>query len=320
MKNRDGNIKKTIKRRIELTKKLQKSSKQVIKMGVRDKLRQTAIPPKPVPVDLVSRNEVRSGIKKADPVVYEIKDYGTYMKPENVDYDVLIYISSFDRYEKLLNILNQLYSQETRYSFKIIVMNDGSTDRRYYYLKNKFSEIIYLKNKVNGGRALYWQTVNTIFEELKKYSSYAVIQIDDDFILAKDFINILMDKFFELKQENNSYMGIRYHIPSFNENEIITDDYFNRIKRFQAFDGGSMFDPEFLKLINYNIKEINQNIFKQKFQHSHVWTSLNNFIRELGVMVYSTRKSLAYHNGNEDSKMHPELRLTKKIYTKKFND
>jgi len=316
MKKIDRSIKKNIKKSIIIHTKE--------KMGVRDKLRQTAPPRKSINNDLVSRNEYRRGVvndkNDKNDITYEIKSYGKYLKPENVDFDVLIFISSFDRYEKLVGILTQLYSQKTDYLFKIIIMNDGSTDKRYSYLKNKFSEIIYLKNDFNGGRAFYWQTVNTIFKELKKYKSYAIIQIDDDFILTENFIDKLINKFFEIKQDNNAYMGIRYHIPSFNEDELINDEYFNPFKRFQGFDGGSMFDPEFLKLFNYEIKKINQNVFNLKFQHSHVWSSLNDFVRYFGVMIYSTRKSLAYHNGNEDSKMHPELRRTKKIYTKNFNE
>jgi len=300
MKAEKQQIKKQIKARIELRKQT--------KMGVRDKLRITGIPPKPIPVDLVSRNEIRTGIKKPNPIVYEIKDYGEYQKPENVDYDVLIYISSYNRYEKLRNILNQLYTQETKYSFKIIVMNDGSTDENYYNLNKEFPEIIYLQNEVNGGRALYWQTINTIFEELKNYSSYTVIQIDDDFILCNDFINILIDKFFELKAENNSYMGIKYHLASFNEVGDISKNVFDWKKTLQTLDGGSLFDPEFLKLFDY------------KLPNYHVWGQLYKYIREFGVMVYTFRESLAYHDGNFDSKMYPVGRINRKIYTKRFKN
>ena len=37
-------------------------------------------------------------------------------------------ISSYNSYNKLIKILNSLTKQETKYSKKIILLNDGSTD------------------------------------------------------------------------------------------------------------------------------------------------------------------------------------------------
>jgi len=39
-----------------------------------------------------------------------------------------------------------------------------------------------------------------------------------------------------------------------------------------------------------------------------------------GVMVYIFRKSLVYHDGNNDSKMHPEIRRVRKYYTVNYID
>jgi len=55
MKSGGRSIKKTIKKRIEI--------KQVTKMSSRDKLRRGGTPPKGLPVGLVSRNEIRSGVR-----------------------------------------------------------------------------------------------------------------------------------------------------------------------------------------------------------------------------------------------------------------
>jgi len=284
-----------------------------------DRLRIYGDGKKPVNVSLLSRDEMRTGVKIKEPsVVYEIKDYGIYKKQELIDYDVIIYVSSYNRCEKLVKLLKQLYSQESYYSYKIIIMNDGSTDSRYSKLKKNYPKAIYLKNEVNGGREFYWQTTNTIFNEIKKFDSHAVIQIDDDFILCNGFINKLMNKFFDLKKENNSYMGIRYHIGSFNENDIITKDYYDRTKRFQAFDGGSLFDIQFLKLINFKIKD--DISINYKYNQSHVWNNLNNFAKNLGVMIYTTENSLAVHDDGGFSKMHPEYGIKRKIHTKNFID
>jgi hypothetical protein len=323
----------TIKQKIQ--KKIEFRHKQTVfigkgeekKMNEGDRLRIYGIPNKQnasiIDVKLLSneeRTKLRAGTNDNNYIEYPLKDYGKYIKSEFVDYDVLIYISSYNRYEKLMRILSQIHTQKTKYSFKLIVMNDGSTDKRYKNIKFVFSNILFLKNKINGGRALYWKTTNTIFQEIKKYNAYAVIQIDDDFVLCNNFINKLMNEFFRLKELSNTYMGIRYHIPMYRENEIINDDVFDKTKNFQGLDGGSLFDMQFFKLIDYKIDNINPIIFRQKFQHSQVWSSLNNLIKKHGVEVYKTRESFAFHDGNEDSKMHSELRLKKKIYTSRFAD
>jgi len=274
--------------------------------------------PKPINVGLISRHEQRTGIKKYQYVPHEIKDYGEYVREADVDYDALIYISSYNRYEKVLSVLNALYDQSSDYTFKVILMNDGSIDKRYDSIKyrKKFINLSYLKNIENGGRLFYWRTTNAILNEIKKHKTHAVIQIDDDFILCNNFVNILMNKFFELKIENNSYMGIRYHIGSFSQNEIFNDDNYDRHKNPQSFDGGSLFDIQFLELINFKIKDEITDDVNYRYRNSHVWGILNEQARLLGVMVYTIRKSLALHDGGT-SKMHPE-QTKREIHTKNY--
>jgi hypothetical protein len=289
-------------------------------MNEGDRLRIYGIKNKPgaSTIDVKSlTNDERTKLRTSDGLVepkknhvYEIKDYGKYVKPISVDYDVIIYVSSYNRYKKLRNILKQLHKQKTNYSFKIIVMNDGSTELEYNTLTTEFPNIIYMKNQINGGLELYWETVDKIFREVKKYRTYAVIQIDDDFILCDEFINRSMNKFFEIKNESNAYMGLRYHLQSFKENQEFSEDRFDRIKRFQDFDGGSMFDPQFLQLFNYRLVPDQNN--------SHLWFLINQLVRKLGVLVYTMRESLAYHDGNDDSKLNPELRKKRKLYSVNF--
>ena len=134
MKSEKKSIKKQIKARIELSKQT--------KMGIRDKLRIGGIPSKPIHVKLLTRMEMRMGVNK-ESITYEIKDYGEYIKPENVDYDVLIYISSFNRYKNVKGLLTQLFTQKSKYTFKVILMNDGSENRWYNQFPTMFPEIIY---------------------------------------------------------------------------------------------------------------------------------------------------------------------------------
>lgn len=60
MKSRERSVKKLIKRTIEIRQGVKPDTK---KMNKRDKLRRGGTPPKGLPVGLVSRNEIRSGVR-----------------------------------------------------------------------------------------------------------------------------------------------------------------------------------------------------------------------------------------------------------------
>jgi len=267
-----------------------------------------------------SRFEAKTGIKKKERKnqEYETIDYGEYIKKLKVDFDTVIYISSFNRYNKIKNILSQLYSQKTKYSFKIILMNDGSFEGDYNGLKEEYPEMTYLKNQTNGGKKFYWRTKNIIWNIVKKYETHAIIQIDDDFILCDSFIDNVMDEFFTMKEISNTYMGVRYHYGHRDINFEFDEEYWDRTKYFHGFDGGSVFDPQFMEMFDYKIDEIPQENFKDSGAHSYVWSSLNDLLIKYGVLVHKTKNSLAWHDGNLDSKMHPKIRLVRKVHTKNF--
>jgi len=289
-------------------------------MKDRNELRRSGTPPVPVSLvgrDAISRGEIRRGVKKKIFVEYEIKDYGEYIKSETVDYDAIIIISSYERYDSLKNILTKLYSQETRYSFKTIIVNDGSIDKRYNKLKKEFKNIKYLKNNINGGVKYYWRTINKLLCESKKYETSAIIQMDDDFILCDGFLNNLIDTFFELKKENNSYMLVKYHLGKLDNILIDPETFFNPKLNFQGADGGTLFDQQFMNLIDYSIDDMSD---VAGHSGSHVWHFINKMIIKMGVKCYIFRKSLAFHDGNDDSKMHPAIRSKRKYNTINFID
>jgi predicted nucleic acid-binding protein len=61
-----------------------------------------------------------------------------YIKKKSVDYDVIIVIGSYNRYEKVNRLINQLYTQETKYKYKVILYNDGSNDDNYDNIPNDY--------------------------------------------------------------------------------------------------------------------------------------------------------------------------------------
>lgn len=255
-----------------------------------------------------------SQLKHYIPVV--LKDYGIYEMEENVDYDVVICVSSFERYTKARRILRQLHTQESKYRFKFCLMNDSSTDERYDNLKNEFPDIDYIKNDINGGKKEYWKTVNKLWSVGSKYNCHAFLQIDDDFILCNNFLDRLLDEFFKKKVEDNHYMAFTYHLYGYDKNTPLPEWWRNNIS--VAIDGGTMFDNRFLKLINHRV-DIGEKIIAAHTS-TFFWDTIVGHFRELGVRVYRMPKSLAWHDGNFDSKLNFQARKTKKSYTKEFID
>jgi len=334
MKKRKTDIKKTIQKKIELKQEQYRRHNTNVKMidrdaarlqgGVRkDKAQLKLSKAKMMKVALMSdRDKLRNfgTTNIVEDIAYPIKNFGKYVPNENVDCDVIIYIASINRFEKVHRLLTQLFTQETKYTFKVILMNDGSDGDDYQTLSESFPELIYLENEVSGGKAKYWQTTNTMWAEANKYKTHALIQIDDDFILCKNFLNIIMDKFFTIKNSNNSYMAIRYHYGHKDSKAVFPPEFWDHTERFQSLDGGCLFDTQFMKLIEYKIPPVDPNIFKGKHADSRVWYTLNKLVKELGILVYTTRKSLALHDGNDVSMMHSQSRYNNGIYTKYFID
>lgn len=297
------NIKKIIKKRIEISK-----------MGVRDKLRVGGTPP--LPVGLLSRGEVRRGSGGIVCSEEAIRNLNTkmfltqYERKSIVDYDAVIIIPSYNRFDKLNNILEQLYTEETKYKIKIIICDDGSIDKRYYELKNIFSEIDYIRNTINNGKFGYWKTITSLFQQAAKYVTHAVIQIDDDFLLCDKFIDKLIDKFFESKIIDNRNVAIYYHIPT---NREIGWGMSNWI------DGGALFDINFLEKINFSVDEIPKKRWLNTPElSSGVWQQISIKINNNGLFTYKLDYSLAEHNGNEDSKMNTKQRIRNSITTYNF--
>ena len=322
MKAIKKNIKKTIKKRIEIKQQMAfpkpTSGKRTIKkeieliqqtkMGVRDKLRVGGTPPKSIPVDLVSRNEIRTGIRRGIEIL-------PYQKKAFVDYDVVICIPSNDRYKKVKRLITQFYEQPTKYSFKIILLNDGSINKLYDNLVEQFPEVVYLKNEKPNGKVLHWYCYNQMWEHLKNINCHVILQMDDDFILSDNFLDVMVDMFFKLKEENPQWMAITPHLWSFKEEK----DFESWWKRTDFVDGIALIDDIIIKNMDYGMKPVDADAVSKAGVPVRAWTQISEAIVSIGGLIYRTENSLVYHDGNDDSKLHSTVRGNGKgVFTQKY--
>ena len=239
-----------------------------------------------------------------------------FIKKTDVDYDVVICIPSHNRYEKLKRIINQFYSQSTRYTFKFIILNDGSIDNRYDTLKKEFPDITYLKNEVSNGKAMHWYCYNQMWKYLKPIYCHAILQTDDDFIFSDNFLNNIMDLYFEKKKNNDLYMGIGLHLWSLNENSVMESWWDNT----EIIDGIALLDPEIIQYMDYRMHNIIGVDLNQTGMPVKTWVQISNAVKEFGGCFYKTENSLVYHDGNDDSQLHGDYRKNNEhyLYTRKY--
>lgn len=197
-----------------------------------------------------------------------------------VDYDVIIIIPTKDRYDNLCNILNMLQYQRTKYTFKIIVLNDCSNDDRYSHINEKYSNIKFISNNRNNGKKKYWVTINKLLNESKSYKFRYLIQIDDDFGICNNFIDRVIKEYLSAKSVNDNVISVHY-----NGN---TDSRWGCKKNW--VDGGGLYDYNFLYSINFKIDKVYESRWKtNKRISSGVWEQISKKINKMGLKIHKVK-------------------------------
>jgi hypothetical protein len=190
-------------------------------------------------------------------------------------------------------------------------LNDGSTDERYLKLTTTHPNIILLNNAENNGKKKYWASINTLFDETLKVRTNVVIQIDDDYILCDNFLNTLLDKYYDLKKLDPNYMAIALH----RTHDFIPSQW--GLGR-NWVDGGTLFDFNFINEIK-KINEVSPARWKyDESLSSGVWYQISAKISNSKLLVYRFDYSLVKHDGNYDSKMNKTQRDVSPIRTWNF--
>jgi len=232
--------------------------------------------------------------------------------------DIIICIPSHDRYEKVKRLINQFYEQETKHSFKIILLNDGSCDLRYDTLKDDFSDIFYLKNDVANGKPLHWYCYNQMWNLVRDFKCYAILQMDDDFILSNNFLNTIVDLYFEQKIICERVMAVAPHLWSFKE--LVDSEKWWKLNT--VVDGIALIDITVIKSIDYELQPVDVEAVCKKGAPVRAWTQISSAITDIRGIIYRTENSLVYHDGNDDSKLHGDVRNDGKngVYTQRYID
>jgi hypothetical protein len=208
--------------------------------------------------------------------------------------NVVVIIPSYNRYEWIRSLIEKLYTDKSNYKVKIIVFSDGSTDKRYNNLKRDFKNLIYLSENKNNGKCGYWKVISKIFQLLRKISFDYMIQIDDDFEVCDNFINVLVDEHHKMQKIDSKIVATAYTRGTKHEVQW---------KLQHWVDGGFICNHRLLQLIHYKIDKTPCGAGS-----SGVWRQLSTKITKLGYRVHQHPEILINHLGHTESKMHTEFR------------
>lgn len=227
--------------------------------------------------------------------------------------DIIICITSYNRFDMVKRLIDQFLTQKTEVQFKIILADDGSTDLRYSEFETYSDKLIYVRKEKNTGKSGYYQTMNLLWNEAKKYDTTFLLQTDDDFILSFNFLDTLIESYHNTKEVYTRLTILCPHIYSFNKN--MSEDKYYRIQH--SVDGIALVDMGVIRNMNYQvpkpIKDVNHVGMSVGF-----WQVLDDAGKHNGGQVVRLYKSLVYHDNTNGSVMHGSFRNSKVIFTENF--
>ncbi len=210
-------------------------------------------------------------------------------------------IQSYDRYDKLVRLINQINAQA---SIPIIVVNDGSDDDRYKKLTEIYPNVTVIHNEKNLGKTLYWKTVNKGLAECKVRDFDFILHFDDDMIISSEFFHLIK------------------HI---NKNDFLLT--FQTEQNQVKWQGTNWVDCSFIsprsfwEKINFTLDPIPLSRWENnKMTSTGVWQQVTLKLNLYGYKVEMPKYSLCYHDGNDDSKHNSSLRKHEPLETWNFYD
>jgi hypothetical protein len=226
--------------------------------------------------------------------------------------DVVICITSYNRYDNVKSLVNQILTQGSKYTYQMLLINDASKDDRYTNFNNYSEKLTYIHKSINGGKNGYYQTINKLWELIPHHEPEYVIQTDDDFILCDNFLDTLIDEFKNERGNNDKLYSLCPHLYSFNKvsnNEKFWTDT-------KSVDGIAIMTLDVLKNINYKL--INPGNVNNPGVSVGIWQQISKSIKNLNGFSKRTLNSLVYHDNSGGSMMHGDFRKIKMIYTQNF--
>lgn len=225
-------------------------------------------------------------------------------------YDFCIVITTYNRPDMLIKLLDGITEQKKDYKIFITVFDDGST-LKYDISKYNVKKI---GMSPNQGKKKFWRIIDMSFKYLKNINSKYFIYMQDDISLVDNFFDILKDTYNRIEDEKKIALSFltdsRVTKPNWTDfNPVVLGD----IIKTQWVELHFICEKPFLETLEYKIEPIPTNRWDNDPNlSSGVGWQITNRLFNNGLNMYHTKKTLVHH-GNHESKMNKNERIKNKL-------
>ena len=221
------------------------------------------------------------------------------------DLDIIVPCYNVERYVE--KCIESIINQKTKYSFRIIIINDGSNDNTLEIIKkykiNNNVLIIDQKNQgISGARNI----------GLRHSASKYLMFVDSDDFLSDDSIELMMN---EISKRNDMVVCGSYNYVDINDNIIKTSTISKKrleINDIPGFPWGKIYNSDIFKNIVFPVGYLfEDSIFNQviAFQYSTKLCGINHV-----VYNYRKNKNGITHKSLSSKKSLDSLYITLRLY------
>jgi hypothetical protein len=224
-------------------------------------------------------------------------------------FDFCIIITTYNRSEMLKNLLDQINTQKKDYKLKIIILDDGSTEK--YDLSDDHT---YIKIFPNMGKKRFWKIINTSFKIVKNVTSKYFIYLQDDVTIVDNFFETLVNRYESIND------GRKMALSFLSDYRITKPNWtgFNPIQmgevvKTQWVELHFICEKKFFDVINYAMEPIPISRWdRDPNLSSGVGWQLSTRLHKKGFGLYHTNDTLVGH-GNHESQMNKTERMINKL-------
>jgi hypothetical protein len=204
----------------------------------------------------------------------------------------------------LTKLLKQIEEQCEGKTYKIVVVDDHSTDHRYNNLSFDFNNVKHIRNSKNQGIKNFNITISKLLKESEQINYDVSVFLADDLQLSENFIKYLDASFHE---HNLKALNLF----------LFKKEIYTNWGCVDWVDGAFAIKKEYFDLVNYTLPNPNKN---NTLESSGLWRIFTARLEVLEIDVYMPKHSLVKHLGHTLSVMHPEQRKTNPIDVFSFID
>ena len=264
------------------------------------------------PKTVINKNtiiHVGNSINKpiAKPIVSNKSRYVNNIKIKKISENkktgkVFVVIYTYDRYEKICNLLQDINNNIAGIDIVVNIFDDCSPLEQTFH-NNKYSfPINYYKFEKNHGKVKWWHMQEYILSVIKPTQFDYYIYTSDDMRLTPNFFVNTLKHYDSITDSRKICMNLQNDNRLKDRNIVYNAD----IYKTKWVDMCFICKYNFFELLNFQLKDFVEQ--PKNSDRSGVGQYLTNFFNSKRYHFYMIKKSLCIHDGNDLSKMHPELR------------